>query len=209
MLLSLCPSTSRPSHDSEAGHWWVSLCCYLDVPEWPAGVDKEEVERPRASSGAKGQCLGARICNPGPRRRTQKTTSLVCRELNFHLSPEWGFHVSKGCMSLLTNMKALWAEKDITSNLEDQCSPQMVLVPDVRERELQNEEHPRCQSWKSPQDNVSHLGAKIQPNKQTNKYKGPVRNSLVVVSIPAWHPTFPPPSPLITSLSHLPRCPVL
>lgn len=44
---------------------------------------------------------------------------------------------------------------------------------------------------------------------QTNKHiKVLWETVLIVVSIPAWHSTFPPPFPLISSLSHLPRGPV-
>lgn len=48
-------------------------------------------------------------------------------------------------------------KKDTTSNLEEQSSSQMVLVPDVRERELQSKEHPRHHSLKCPQSDISHL----------------------------------------------------
>ena len=49
-------------------------------------------------------------------------------------------------MSPLTNVEASWAEKDITSKLEDQSCPQMVLVLDVREKKVQNKEHLRQQN---------------------------------------------------------------
>lgn len=42
-------------------------------------------------------------------------------------------------------MKALWAEKDIIPS-QEQCSPQMALVLDVREKKPQNEGHPRRHS---------------------------------------------------------------
>lgn len=44
VLHSLCLSTSGPSHDSEAAHWWVMPRWYLDGSERLMWVEEEEAE---------------------------------------------------------------------------------------------------------------------------------------------------------------------
>lgn len=144
VLYSRCLSTAGPSRDSEAptdespsACVWIgqnALCGWRGRRE-----DKGFLWCDRAEPGGQDQ---------SPKTLGKNLTSNVpgSQRIQFPFVPQMRFARAQRMHESSDRHRGFTGKKDTSSNLEERSSPQTVLVPDVRERELQSKGHPRHHS---------------------------------------------------------------